>query len=419
MKTFKKLAAFALLGVLLMPATAVFADVPQMPPATHQEQQHNTNKITEDIVNDITNQTLQEIADETIEKDFDAYRNHEPSVENIAIPSDPQIFDIEEIREAIPPNFLSFSGTVTDIKPVLGYDGTPAFQQYYVRLQNPEYGTTIFRTNENTFIMGMLEQGDQMTGFYAADAPHVLIYPPQHLANVIVNKNGDFENVFVDRFFFDQSRVALVSQRNELVLNFTESVPVKTQEGREFEVPEGSALLNELNGRILVVTHGPVAKTTPTATSPSDPTLSITVLREASEDRPEDNTDTELTATPELPPSNGITVNDRLLEETWQHIDSILYVPFRAVVDALGLGDTVVWNGGNQMITVSNGTNTIAFTTNTKHFTVGSEVKTLDQPVILQGGTTYVPWQFFRDVFGADARFSNGQVFVDKEYIIQ
>ena len=480
MKKFKKLVAFAFSGALVLAAVVVFADEPQTAADQyHHESQEPAKETTEksiekpvpepvekskekpvvtpaatpvetpdpeaaatpepiltetpvaDYVENPTPEIAETPAADYVEDFTVEYHNgsvyeayDEPEIPEEAAQPAPEVQQF--IDKVTIPNFLSFTGVVTDINPVMGADGRPAFQQHYVRLQNQEYGTTIFRTDENTFTLGTLEVGDTATGFYSSDSPSALIYPPQHLARVIVNNGGNFENVRVDRFFLDKDRYILMSQSHELMLKFTEATPIKDQDGRTFYVPEGSALLNELDGRMLVVTHGPIDRILPASTSPSDPTLSITVLRseeelypQVTEDAQPLSTESQETSYTDWSLNEGISVNNQLLKATWQQFNDTAYVPFRAIVDALGFGETIHWNSDNQMITVNNGKNNIVFPPSARHFIVDSEVVTLDYPTILQDGTTYVPWQFFKDVFGANADFIEGQVFVDKKMSAQ
>jgi hypothetical protein len=409
MKKFKRTAALAVFSALILSASAVFADIPQT--------------ITDNPHREPSNDYYEP---EIINGHYEPETNSDHSETEIP-PVQADVTEAQAEAETPVPNFLSFTGDVREISPIFGNDGEPVHNQYYVRIQNRDYGTTVFRTDYNTFIMGEpIAAGDTITGWYASGGPMVLIYPPQHLARALVNHNGEFENVKIDRFFLHEQRVTLMSESGELVLNFTEQTPIRLQDGSEFYVPEGSALLNELSGRILAVTYGATDRMLPAATLHSDPTLSITVLWEEAARLPGEIEDTGASAEVEeqgtsrngyLGPgwisNEGISVNNSKLEATWQRIGNAYYVPFRAVVDALGFGDTIMWDGDNLMITANNGSKTIAFAIDANNFIVGDRIASLDHPAILQGGTTYVPWQFFRDVFGVNARFNNGQIFVE------
>ena len=425
MKMFKKVAAVAVFGALVFVAAAAFADEPQF-----------------NVEREMQNPSVESAgeAEETKSPHEDGRNRHEAAENN----EDKDDETREETREetyssqteaeqveetTVVSNFLSLSGVVKEISPVFGSEGEPIYNQYYVKIQSAEHGTHVFRTDYHTFILGEpIAVGDTITGWYASGTPSMLIYPPQHLGQVLVN--GEYENVKIDRFYLDRERSALVSENSDLVLNFTDRTPVLLQDGNEYKVPEGSALLNELDGRILVVTYSMTDRMIPSGTLPSDTTLSITVLWEKAEHLPEkiDNTEPQSSSEaqgaigylgPQWTSNDGISVNNKKLDITWKYVENTVYVPFRAIVNALGYGDTVVWDGYNKMITANNGKSLIAFPINANHFIVGEQLATLEHPAILEDGTTYVPWQFFRDVFGANAWFSSGQVYVNTEYAVQ
>jgi len=328
------------------------------------------------------------------------------------------------------PNFMSFTGQVTEIHPVYDNEGNAAYNQSFITVKNDYDATVVFRTDYNTFVLGSaVEVGDNITGWYATGVPMILIYPPQHTAQVIVN--GEFENVKIDRFRFDEAWGALISDDGQLVLNFNEETPILLQDGQEFEVMhEGYTMLNGLDGRILVVTYGPTNRMYPGGTIPGDPSLKVVVLWERAE-HPIGNID-DFDSLPQVEDPNlmeampiewtsneGISVNNQMLDVTWRQVDDVFYVPFRATVNALGFGHTVQWDGDNMMVSANNGTYDIHFPIGAYHFIVGNSIITLDHHVILEDSTTFVPWQFFRDVFGVNAWLNAGQIFIDNEYAMQ
>ena len=471
MKKLKQMAAAVVCGALVFTAVTAFADVPQQTivDRPHYSGEENPTKPAEEAVPtppveqrtqpgrpveqpatqpdappaqpaeqfiqpvEQSTQT-QEHHEQPVEQPPETAEHHEEYHEQAVEEREEYHWQAEEqatepeVPPAIP-NFLSFKGTVVDIKPVLGNDGQPARNQQYIRVQNEELGTTIFRTDDNTFMLGeAVKVGDEITGWYASDMPLTLIYPPQILAQVIVN--GEFENVKIDRFYFDSERGALVSASNKLVLNFTLQTPILTHDGQEFYVPPGAALLNELSGRALVVTYFLTDRAMPASTMPSDSTMTITVLPEEMCSLPEEShydyyedyhAESHTQQEPEKSSSTmgEISVNNVMLEAIWLLIDDTPYLPFRATVDALGFGDTIKWDGDNYIVTVSNGKDNIVFPIDAKSFIIGDNIKTLQNPAILKNSTTYVPWQFFKDVFGVNARLDEGKVIVDAENVTQ
>jgi len=325
-------------------------------------------------------------------------------------------YDQEDNLTAQTPSFLSVTGEVTEISNVYNNEGEPVYGQLLITIEGE--GTTVLHSDYFTFLLGgAIDIGDTITGFYAADTFAPAIYPPRYTVRLIVN--GEFDNVKIDRFHasvdFDG---ALVSADGQLRLNFTDESSVLLQDGQDFRQSTedlGLDLMEELDGRLLVVTYGPATFSIPAMTIPGadGSNVSIIVLFEipvtgplvlSPEDLPqvEDNNLNE-----ELAFNNyGIYVNEELIEQTWREIDGAFYVPFRAVVDALGFGDTIEWNGATRVVTVSNGEATILFRIDTNQFLVdGEDIIEFEYPSVIIQGSTYVPMQFFRLVFGMNNAF--------------
>ncbi|MBT2692684.1 hypothetical protein [Bacillus sp. ISL-55] len=100
----------------------------------------------------------------------------------------------------------------------------------------------------------MVRIGDQVTGYYDADAPVPLIYPPQYRALVMV-KETPGQNVKVD-FFNSQ----LISIDGMLKLNLSPGTPILLENGQRFTK-------NPAN-RNLIVVYGPSTFSIPAQTTP-------------------------------------------------------------------------------------------------------------------------------------------------------
>ncbi|MCL2575317.1 MAG: copper amine oxidase N-terminal domain-containing protein [Defluviitaleaceae bacterium] len=179
------------------------------------------------------------------------------------------VFGNEEAAETRP-NFLSFSGVITEINPA-------EFGQIHV--QNAEGSTVVFNLNVNTFVLSetALAVGSEVTGFYSANGIMTLQYPPHHQATVIA---AIPHNIIVDRFEVMENG-SFVSAGNELVLNISDSTPIIFQDGLDVRENLFDRTLEEvLDGRILAVTYDIANRMMPPGTIPADPALTITVLFE-------------------------------------------------------------------------------------------------------------------------------------------
>jgi hypothetical protein len=100
----------------------------------------------------------------------------------------------------------------------------------------------------------MVGIGDQVTGYYDADAPVPMIYPPQYRALVMV-KETPGQNVKVD-FFNSQ----LISSDGMLKLNPSPETPILLENGQRFTKSPAN--------RNLIVVYGPSTFSIPAQTTP-------------------------------------------------------------------------------------------------------------------------------------------------------
>jgi len=97
--------------------------------------------------------------------------------------------------------------------------------------------------------------GDSVTGFYDANAPVPLIFPPQYRA-IVMAKNTPTHNVTVD--FFNRQ---LVSSDGNLKLNISLDTQILLENGQLFN-------RNPAN-RNLIVVYGATTRSIPAQTTPS------------------------------------------------------------------------------------------------------------------------------------------------------
>ena len=154
-------------------------------------------------------------------------------------------------------SFAAFSGTVTRIEDFSpGPNDASSGCNKLMSLENKDRGPVNFVISPNTYFVDhkVVEVGDEVTGFYDANAPAILIYPPQYPAIVMV-KDTDYQNVTVD-YFNNQ----LINSDGNLKLNIAPSTEV---------ILTNDQLFNRYPGnRNLIVIYGPTTKSIPAQTTP-------------------------------------------------------------------------------------------------------------------------------------------------------
>ncbi|MCL1844200.1 MAG: copper amine oxidase N-terminal domain-containing protein [Defluviitaleaceae bacterium] len=326
-------------------------------------------------------------------------------------------FDFEEF-----PNFPAFGKVTGEVTELWENDFTGgefvrirrALEGYY----EGQYSYFDFLIDGNSFVMGQApETGDVITGFFDANVPVTMIYPPQHTAVVIVNRADDLPRVIVDRFDEDW-----VSSDNLFRLNINDDTEIIFQGGDSFE---GDT--EELIGRKLVVefsvSHRDIPETIPNPDK-------ITVLYERAvhpgieidwsfgDYEETDWSGYDIVITMDgvsfgVPGANHATVGDSIFPN---------YVPLRAITEILGF--VPEWNAETREITVDGLRGEITFRVDMPYYAVVSptgaaSTYTLDPPIIIND-ITYVPVRFFRDVFGFNnAWWTGGNISLDNEEIME
>src|SRR5699024_6094424 len=100
----------------------------------------------------------------------------------------------------------------------------------------------------------MIAIGDTVTGYYDANAPAILIYPPQYQALIMV-KEQTYQNVKVSYF-----NSALISIDNQLNLNIHPYTQIITTNRQAFTSNIANLTIN--------VIYGPSTKSIPAQTTP-------------------------------------------------------------------------------------------------------------------------------------------------------
>lgn len=163
----------------------------------------------------------------------------------------------EEIPVLAPagPFYLSFTGTVTDLRPA-AETGAEGKEAQYVRLENAEDAQMDFLVDADTLLLNapLLENGQQLIGFYDGNRPAVLIYPPQQPALVLAPYVEAEQMVMA---YFDAD---LLSDDGMLQLTLDSTTEVLDQAGVPYEGTPGE--------QVLVVSYGPSTRSIPAQTTP-------------------------------------------------------------------------------------------------------------------------------------------------------
>lgn len=150
-------------------------------------------------------------------------------------------------------SFNSFTGTVKEVRD---FEGVRKGSKY-VLVEDSEGKVANIIVSKGTYVVNneKIDVGAVITGFYDANKPMLMIYPPQYNAEVVAVSKKE-QNIKVDRFDKD-----LVSFDKTLKLNISEDTEVILENGKPFK--------GELKNRKLVVIYGPSTRSIPAQTTPT------------------------------------------------------------------------------------------------------------------------------------------------------
>lgn len=149
----------------------------------------------------------------------------------------------------------AFTGTVVSINDLNSSEYGEGCTKM-IALRNRERALVNFILTPSTYVVhqDMMTIGDTVTGYYDANAPAILIYPPQYQALVMVKEQAN-QNVKVD--YFNSN---LISSDHQLKLNIHPYTQVITTNGQAFT--------GNITNRNLIVIYGPSTKSIPAQTTP-------------------------------------------------------------------------------------------------------------------------------------------------------
>ena len=153
--------------------------------------------------------------------------------------------------------FQPFHGIITMINDLItNQTGEGAGCLKLMTVEDGNGGIVNFVVAPDTYFVDnvMVAVGDMVTGFYDANAPTPMIYPPQ-LRAIVMAMDTQYRNVKVD--YFDSN---LISSDNYLKLNISPYTRMLLVNGQLFTG-------NPAN-RDLVVVYGPTTRSIPAQTNP-------------------------------------------------------------------------------------------------------------------------------------------------------
>lgn len=307
----------------------------------------------------------------------------------------------EEYQEIIPislventiPSFKSFTGKVLEISDFNIQDGTKL-----IKTKSEDGNEATLFLSPDTYIVDNVEikTGDKVTGYYDANKPMIMIYPPQYTTEVICVKD-EAKNIMVDIF-----NEELVSSDNFLKLNISEQTEIVLKNGTPYN--------GDIFGRKIVVTYGVTTKSIPAQTTPSKiVVLSEKNMFEEANEWPLE----ESTYTPDVSKMDIIVSGKKISAPTpYTNSTGTVMVPLRAIAEALDF--SVKWESKNKSVQIGIGTS-LTIGEDLYIYMKTAPIKLGTSPELIDG-RTFVPLSFFREVMKLNnAYVFESQIVIDNE----
>ncbi len=285
------------------------------------------------------------------------------------------------VNEAVKTYYGAFTG---EVKEITLREDQEDYKLLAVENQKGDKANIIITKDTYIINNGEIAVGSIVSGYYDANAPRIMIYPPQYYAEVLVIESQE-QNVKVDIFDSD-----LVSSDHSLKVNISEETEVVLQDGKAYK--------GELAGHKLAVIYSSSTKSIPAQAVPSQ----VIVLSEKADPSPDDPAGDEIQLPADIA-AMKIVVNDKVIEAPAPFLnkEGIVMLPLRAVAEALG--NKVQWDHETQSILVGY----------VNHLTIGQNSYTKDKENMLQfetapvlvEGVTFVPMNFFSQVTITESAF--------------
>jgi len=147
---------------------------------------------------------------------------------------------------------LSVSGIIVGIEMVN--------DQKHIEIEDAEGNTAFLVLSDETVFPFSPDFtiGDEVTGWYCAYSPMIMIYPPQYTILVLSSRMGDDRNITADRFHAADISADryYISQDEMFMFNIDENTEVILADGQDFS--DG-----DLYGRRIVVIYGASTRSIP------------------------------------------------------------------------------------------------------------------------------------------------------------
>lgn len=154
-------------------------------------------------------------------------------------------------------DYMSFTGVVTEIEQYDSgaYGGVSSCMTRYT-LESEDGQIVKFTSDASTYFANneQVFKGDTITAYYDANAPAILIYPPQYQALIIIKRGTDYFTTF--SYFNAQ----LISADGMLKLNMSPETEVVTQNNQPYTGP--------IQNHYLIVLYGASTRSIPAQTNP-------------------------------------------------------------------------------------------------------------------------------------------------------
>lgn len=173
-----------------------------------------------------------------------------------AIPATVGASDETEDILSTEPLYLSFTGTVEEVRPVSSEESAEDSASQYVVLKGSDDSLMTFVVDDTTLLLNepVLEEGQSLIGFYDGNQPAILIYPPQMPA-MVLTPYVEAEQVVMSYFDAD-----LISSDGSLKLLLDDTTIITDQ--------AGEAYTEDVAEHVLVVIYGPSTRSIPAQTTP-------------------------------------------------------------------------------------------------------------------------------------------------------